>query len=81
MLPARVMSAVETNAPIMKIAEQTRHKSLDMLRVYSWQVDLFRKNAGAAFFVRVGRREECLSRCKVICRMRLMWLSAMPCSC
>jgi hypothetical protein len=30
-----VTSAVEANAPIMKIAEQTRHRSLDMLRVYS----------------------------------------------
>ena len=28
-----VTSAVEANAPVMKIAEQTRHKSLDMLRV------------------------------------------------
>ena len=44
-----VTSAVETNAPIMKIAEQTRHKSLDMLRVYSRRVDLFREHAGAAF--------------------------------
>lgn len=44
-----VTSAVETNAPIMKIAEQTRHKSLDMLRVYSRRVDLFREHAGAGF--------------------------------
>ncbi len=42
-------TAVETNAPMMKIAEQTRHKSLDMLRVYSRRVDLFREHAGAAF--------------------------------
>jgi hypothetical protein len=33
----------------MKIAEQTRHRSLDMLRVYSRRVDLFREHAGAAF--------------------------------
>jgi integrase len=44
-----VTSAVETNAPIMKIAEQTRHRSLDMLRVYSRRVDLFREHSGAGF--------------------------------
>jgi integrase len=44
-----VTSAVEANAPIMKIAEQTRHRSLDMLRVYSRRVDLFREHSGAAF--------------------------------
>jgi integrase len=44
-----VTSAVEVNAPIMKIAEQTRHRSLDMLRVYSRRVDLFREHSGAAF--------------------------------
>jgi integrase len=44
-----VTSCVENNAPIMKIAEQTRHVSLDMLRVYSRRVDLFREHSGAAF--------------------------------
>lgn len=44
-----VTSAVEANAPILKIAEQTRHRSLDMLRVYSRRVDLFREHSGAAF--------------------------------
>jgi hypothetical protein len=44
-----ITSAVEANSPIMKIAEQTRHRSLDMLRVYSRRVDLFREHAGAAF--------------------------------
>jgi integrase len=44
-----VTSCVEANAPVMKIAEQTRHKSLDMLRVYSRRVDLFREHSGAAF--------------------------------
>jgi integrase len=44
-----VTSAVEANAPIMKIAEQTRHRSLDMLRVYSRRADLFRDHAGAGF--------------------------------
>ena len=44
-----VTSSVEANAPVMKIAEQTRHKSLDMLRVYSRRVDLFRDHSGATF--------------------------------
>ena len=44
-----VTSAVEANASIMKIAEQTRHRSIDMLRVYSRRVDLFREHSGAAF--------------------------------
>jgi integrase len=44
-----VTSAVEVNAPLMKIAEQTRHRSLDMIRVYSRRVDLFREHSGAAF--------------------------------
>ena len=44
-----VTSAVEANAPIMKIAEQTRHRSLDMLRVYSRRANLFIDHAGAAF--------------------------------
>ena len=44
-----VTSAVEANASIMKIAEQTRHRSIDMLRVYSRRVDLFREYSGAAF--------------------------------
>jgi integrase len=44
-----VTSAVESNAPLMKIAEQTRHKSLQMLQVYSRRVDLFRDHAGVGF--------------------------------
>ena len=44
-----VTSAVETGAAIMKIVEVTRHKSVDMLRVYSRRVDLFREHSGAAF--------------------------------
>jgi integrase len=43
-----VTSAVEANAPVLKIAEQTRHKSLGMLRVYSRRVDLFREHSGVA---------------------------------
>jgi integrase len=44
-----VTSAVEVNAPLLKIAEQTRHASLDMLRVYSRRVDLFKEHSGAGF--------------------------------
>jgi integrase len=44
-----VTSAVEMNAPILKIVETTRHRSVDMLRVYSRRADLFREHAGAAF--------------------------------
>jgi hypothetical protein len=44
-----VTSCVEANAPIMRIAEQTRHASLEMLQVYSRRVDLFRDWAGAAW--------------------------------
>ena len=44
-----VTSAVEANAPLMKIAEQTRHKSISMLQVYSRRLDLFKDHAGASF--------------------------------
>jgi len=44
-----VTSAVEANAPLMKIVEQTRHKSVDMVRIYSRRIDLFRDHSGAAF--------------------------------
>jgi hypothetical protein len=44
-----VTSAVEANAPLVKIVEQTRHKSVDMVRVYSRRIDLFRDHIGAAF--------------------------------
>ena len=44
-----VTSAVEANAPVMKIVETTRHRSIDMLRVYSRRVDLLREHSGAAF--------------------------------
>jgi hypothetical protein len=33
-----VTSAVEVDAPLLKIAEQTRHPSLDMLRIYSRRI-------------------------------------------
>ena len=44
-----VTSAIEVNAALMKIAEQTRHRSLDMLRIYSRRADLFREHSGAGF--------------------------------
>lgn len=44
-----VTSAVEADAPLLKVTEVTRHKSLDMLRVYSRRLDLFRDHSGAAF--------------------------------
>jgi len=44
-----VTNAVETNAPLMKIVEQTRHKSVEMVRLYSRRVDLFRNHSGAGF--------------------------------
>jgi integrase len=44
-----VTSAVEANAPLVKIAEQTRHRSLNMIQTYSRRIDLFRDHAGAAF--------------------------------
>jgi integrase len=45
-----VTSAVEANAPLLKIAEQTRHCSLDMIRIYSRRVDLFRDHSGLRSF-------------------------------
>jgi hypothetical protein len=47
--PATSPAPVEANAPVMKIVETTRHRSIDMLRVYSRRVDLFREHSGAAF--------------------------------
>jgi integrase len=42
-------SAAESDASIWKMAEQSRHKSLDVLRGYVRRADLFREHAGAAF--------------------------------
>jgi site-specific recombinase XerD len=44
-----VTSCVEANAPILRIAEQTRHANLEMLQVYSRRVDIFRDWAGASW--------------------------------
>ncbi len=42
-------SAAESGASIWKLAEVSRHKSLDTLRGYVRRVDLFKEHAGAAF--------------------------------
>ena len=42
-------SAAESGASIWKMAEQSRHRSLDTLRGYVRRVDLFKEHAGAAF--------------------------------
>jgi site-specific recombinase XerD len=42
-------SAAESGATIFKIAGQTRHKSMDVLRHYVRSVDAFRDHAGSAF--------------------------------
>jgi hypothetical protein len=44
-----VTSPVEANAPLMKIVEQTRHKSVDMVRVYSRRIYLFLDRNVTAF--------------------------------
>jgi integrase len=44
-----VTSAVEADAALLKICEVTRHRSLEMLRVYSRRQDLFREHSGASF--------------------------------
>jgi integrase len=42
-------SCVEANAPLLRIADQTRHKSLQMLQVYARRVDMFKDWAGASW--------------------------------
>ncbi|HEU0218939.1 MAG TPA: site-specific integrase [Stellaceae bacterium] len=42
-------SAAEAGASVWKLAEVSRHRSLDTLRGYVRRVDLFREHAGAAF--------------------------------
>jgi integrase len=44
-----VTSAVEDGATLPKIMEVTRHKSAEMVMIYSRRVDLFREHAGAGF--------------------------------
>jgi site-specific recombinase XerD len=42
-------SAAESGASIWKLSEVSRHKSLDTLRGYIRNADLFKEHAGAAF--------------------------------
>jgi integrase len=44
-----VTSAVAARAPLPRIADQTRHKSLDVLRGYEREADLYHQHSGAAF--------------------------------
>jgi integrase len=44
-----VTTCVEANAPLMKVMETTRHKSVQMLQVYSRRIDLFRDHAAASW--------------------------------
>jgi site-specific recombinase XerD len=44
-----VTTCVEAGAPLLKITEVTRHKSIQMLQVYSRRLDLFRDHAGASW--------------------------------
>jgi len=44
-----VSTCVETNAPLIKIAEVTRHKSLSMLQVYNRRHNLFAGRAAAGW--------------------------------
>ena len=44
-----VSTCVETNAPLIKIAEVTRHKSLSMLQVYNRRHNLFADRAAAGW--------------------------------
>jgi hypothetical protein len=41
--------AAESGASVFKLAEVSRHKSLDTLRGYFRRVDLLREHAGASF--------------------------------
>jgi len=44
-----VSTCVETNAPLIKIAEVTRHKSLSMLQVYNRRHNLFADHAASGW--------------------------------
>jgi site-specific recombinase XerD len=42
-------SAAESGANVLKMVEVSRHKSIEMLRIYVRRADLFREHAGSAF--------------------------------
>jgi len=49
--PALELKPIErvSGAAVLRIADQSRHKSLDVLRGYVRRVDIFKDQAGAAF--------------------------------
>jgi site-specific recombinase XerD len=44
-----ITSAAESGAAVLRIADQSRHKSLDVLRTYVRRADMFKDHAGAGF--------------------------------
>jgi site-specific recombinase XerD len=44
-----ITSAAESGAALLRIADQSRHKSLDVLRGYVRRADMFKDHVGAAF--------------------------------
>jgi integrase len=42
-------SCIEAGAPIVKVAEQTRHRTLSMLLIYSRRLDLFKDHTSASW--------------------------------
>lgn len=44
-----ITSAAEGGAALLRIADQSRHKSLDVLRGYVRRADMFKDHAGAGF--------------------------------
>jgi len=44
-----ITSAAESGATVLRIADQSRHKSLDVLRSYVRRADMFKDHAGAGF--------------------------------
>jgi len=44
-----ITSAAESGAALLRSADQSRHKSLDVLRGYVRRADMFKDHAGATF--------------------------------
>ena len=42
------LPGLAVNAPLLRIADQTRHRTLAMLQVYARRVDMFKDWAGAS---------------------------------
>jgi hypothetical protein len=47
--PGSSRRLTESGAALLRIADQSRHKSLDVLRGYVRRADMFKDHAGAAF--------------------------------